>query len=196
MEKEELLSKKKSELKKLGESINIDEKKFDKKLLFLTEINKEEYEKEINQLVNLILDYNYFIKDANQVQNFLIKYRDSLIIAYYFKIIEKKIYKIRSYVAQKHIIFLNNEKLFKMLNKLYLKHVKKITDEIYDYILEKISKKDLLMIHKKECEQKIKLYKEICYLYPILNFFENIHDKYIFDLKEDLTLDFSECIFY
>ena len=91
MEKEELLSKKKSELKKLGESINIDEKKFDKKLLFLTEINKEEYEKEINQLVNLILDYNYFIKDANQVQNFLIKYRDSLIIAYYFKIIEKKI---------------------------------------------------------------------------------------------------------
>ena len=72
MEKEELLSKKKSELKKLGESINIDEKKFDKKLLFLTEINKEEYEKEINQLVNLILDYNYFIKDANQVQNFLI----------------------------------------------------------------------------------------------------------------------------
>ena len=145
MEKEELLSKKKSELKKLGESINIDEKKFDKKLLFLTEINKEEYEKEINQLVNLILDYDYFIKDANQVQNFLIKYHDSLIIAYYFKIIEKKEYKIRSYVAQKHIIFLNNEKLFKMLNKLYLKHVKKITDELYMIIFWKKYRKKIYL---------------------------------------------------
>ena len=51
------------------------------------------------------------------------------------------------------------------------------------------------MIHKKEYEQKIKLYKEICYLYPILNFFENIHDKYIFDLKEDLTLIFRNAFF-
>ena len=48
------------------------------------------------------------------------------------------------------------------------------------------------MINKKEYEQKIKLYKEICYLYPIFNFFENIHDKYIFDFN----FDFSECIFY
>ena len=192
MEKEELLLKKQNELKKLGESINIDEKKLDKKLLSLTKINKEEYELMLNQLIEKILDYDNFIKDAKSLQKYLIKYRDSLIVSHFFKIIEKRVYKPLLYIADKNIIFLNNEKLLKMVNNLTLKAINKMAKEITDYIFEKISKKEIFINHKEEYEQNIKLYKEICHLYPILNFFENHNDKNIYEISKDLDLCLSE----
>ena len=195
MEKEEQLLIKQKELKKINEAIVIDDKKMEKKLFSLIEINKEEYEKLINQIVEQILNYDSFIKDSKQIQNYIIKYKESMIIALFFKIIEKKVYKPLLYTAQKNIIFLNNENLFKRINNISVTIIKKVTDEIYSYIMEKISNEEIFKAHKEEYEQNINIYREICYLYPILNFFENKHDKDIYEISEDLNLDLPENIF-
>ena len=195
MEKEEQLLIKQKELKKINEAIVIDDKKMEKKIFSLMEISKEEYEKLINKAVEQILNYDYFIKDSKQIQNYIIKYKESLIIAIFFKIIEKKSYKPLLYIAQKNIIFLNNENLFKKINNISVTSIKKITDEIYSKIMEKISNEEIFKTHKEEYDRGIKLYREICYLYPILSFFENMHDKAIYEISEDLNLDLPENIF-
>ena len=195
MEKEKILMKKQEELNKISESITIDSKLLEKKLVSLLEINKEEYEKIIDQLVEQILDYDYFIKDVKKVQECLIRYRDSLIIARCFKIYVKKFTKALNYILDKSVIFLNNDKLFKMLNCLFLKLERKIIDEIYENIFQKISDKEIFKIHKEEYEEKLNFYKEVCYLLPVIRFFENSYNKEIFELEEDLNLEHSENIF-
>ena len=195
MEKEKILLKKQEEINKINESIIIDEKILEKKLISLLEINKEEYEKIIDQLVEQILDYDFFIKDAKNIQTCLIKYRDSLIIARCYKIYIKKFTKAMDYILDKSVIFLNNDKLLKMLNCLFIKLDKKIINEIYERISQKIIDKEIFINHKEEYEEKLNFYKEVCYLLPIIKIFEISYDKEIFELEEDVHLEHSENIF-
>ena len=195
IEKENILFKKQEELKKLSESMTIDEKLFEKKIISLLEINREEYEKIIDKIVELILNYENFIKEVNQVQKFLIKYRDSSIIALCFKICVKKFDKVMEYVTDKYVIFLNNEKLIRMFNSISFKINNNIIDELYENIFQKLCDKEIFKNHKEEYEEKINFYKEVCYLFPIIKFFENRQDKEIYKLEEDLNLEHSENIF-
>ena len=100
-----------------------------------------------------------------------------------------------NYILDKSEIFLNNDKLFKMLNCLFIKLDKQIINEIYESIFLKIADKEIFKKHKEEYEEKLNFYKEVCYLLPIIKFFENSYDKVIFELDEDLELGHSENIF-
>lgn len=195
MEKEKILINKQNEFKKICKSIKIDETLLEKKLISLTGINQEEYEKLIEQIISEVLDYDNFMKDVKFIQDRLIKYRDSLIIGRCFKIYIKRIRNAVAYIINKDIIFLNNDELFKMVNSLYLKLIKKIIDEIFDSIFKKINDNEIYKNHKEEYEQNLNFYKEVCYLFPILKFFENSQEKEIYELNEDLKLNFSENIF-
>ena len=70
MEKEKILTKfnKQNEFKKLANNISIDEKLLEKKLLFLNAINNDEegyYNKIIDEIIPLILDYDNFMKETS-----------------------------------------------------------------------------------------------------------------------------------
>lgn len=195
MEKEKTLSDKQKEFKNLVNKMTIDEKKLEKKLLSLIDMNTEDYEKIINDISLKILDYDNFTKEVTRIQDRLIKYRDSLIMGLCFKIYVKKINNVILYIAKKNIIFLNNEKLFKITYKLYQKIIKIIIDEIYDSILKKISDNEIYKNHKEEYEQKLNFYKEVCYLFPILKYFEKSQEKELYEIKEDYNLKFSENLY-
>lgn len=192
VEKEKILLNKENELKKLSESINFDEKLLEKKLLCLIEKNNEKFEAIYEQIIKNILDYENFIKEAKGIQERLIKYRNCLILALCFRIYLSKVFSPIEYIIDKKIIFLNNEKLFRILNKLYLKVIRIIIDEIYDNIFGKLADKEIFKNHKEEYEQKINYYREVSYLFPILKFFESSQEKDIYEIKNDLDLDFSE----
>ena len=195
IEKEKILLEKQNEFKNKCDNIKIDEKLLEKKLLTLIEINNEEYEKLIEKIISKILDYDNYMKEVAEIEERLIKYRDSLIIGYCFKIYGKKLVKVILYLVSKNIIFLNNDNLFKMVNNIYLRIIKKIIDEMYDHILQKISNNDIFKNHQTEYEQNLNFYREICYLFPILKYFESEQEKEIFEFKEDINLEFSEYTF-
>ena len=195
MEKEKILINKQNEFKKICNNIKIDETLLEKKLISLIEINQEEYEKIIGQIVTEVLDYDNFMKEAKSIQERLIKYRDSLIIGRCCKIYIKRIRNPVTYIISKNIIFLNNDELFKMVNNLNLKLIKKIIDEMFTSIFKKIIDNEIFKNHKEEYEQKLNFYREVCYLFPILKFFENSQENDIYEISEDLQLNFSEYIF-
>ena len=195
MEKEKILMKKQEEIKKISENMTIDEILFEKKLISLLEINKDKYEIILNLIVRQILDYDYFINDVKKVQELLIKYRDSIILARFFKICIGKLHKVFKYIVNLSVIFLNNIRLFKMLNSILFKISKKTVDGIYEDIFKKISDNEIFKNKKEEYEKKINFYKEICYLFPLLKYFEKTQDKEIYELEEDLHLEYSENIF-
>lgn len=195
IEKEKILLDKQNEFNQIINSIVINENLLEKKLLTLIDMNEEEYEKIINKMIFQILDYNNFIAEVKRIEDRLIKYRDSLIIALSFKIYSKRIIKVIKYIISKNIIFLNNEKLFQMLNNVYLRLIKVIINDIYDFILKKISNEENFKSHKEEYKQKINFYRELCYLFPILKYFENDQEKEIYYLENDNNLNFSEYTF-
>ena len=195
MEKEKILINKQNEFKKLANEISIDEKLLEKKLLSLNAINNDEesyYNKIIDEIIPLILDYDNFMKEAMQIEDRLIKYKDSNIISLWFKIYIKRIRNVMIYIISKNIIFLNNEKLFNMANNIYLKIIKIIINEIYDSILVKISSNEIYKKNKEEYDTKLNFYREICYLFPILKFFENKKENKIYEIEENEDLYFSE----
>ena len=195
MKKEKLLINKENEFKTISDNIIIDEKLLEKKLISLIEIKEEEKKVIIEELALKILDYDYFIKDITSIQDRLNKYRDSIIVALCFKIYIKYMIKPIKYIISKRIIFLNNEKLFEMANNIYLKIIKIIIDKIFNDTREKIYDDEIFKSHKEDYEKKLDYYKEICYLFPLLKFFENSQEKNIYELNEDLSLDFSEIIY-
>lgn len=195
MEKEKILINKQNEFKDLCDSLVIDEKLLEKKLISLIGKNDDDYEKTINKISTEILNYDNFKKEVIKIQDRLIKYRDSLIIGNCFKLYVKKIYEPILYLNKKNIIFLNNEKLFKMANNIYQKIIKIIINEIYDSILKKISNNEIYKANKEDYDQKLNFYKQICYLFPILKFFENNQDNEIFEIENDINLTFSENIY-
>ena len=195
MEKEKILINKQNEFKKLANNISIDEKLLEKKLLSLIAINSDEegyYNKIIDEIIPLILDYDNFMKETAQIEDRLIKYRDSNIISLCFKIYFKRIKNVLIYIINKNIIFLNNEKLFNMASNIYFKIIKIIINEIYDSILKKISTNEIYKKNKEEYDTKLNFYREICYLFPILKFFENKKENKIYEIEENEDLYFSE----
>ena len=194
-EKEKILMNKQKMFKKMCDEIKIDEKLLENKLTKLSEVHLEDYDKIINQLVSQVLDYNNFKKDVEKIKELIINYRDSLILVDCFKIYLKHIIPSLNYAKSKYIIFLNNEKLFQMLCKILQKINKKITNEIFDSISQKISDNEIYKNHKEEYEEYFLFYKEICYLFPLLKFFDNSQEKEIYELDDDLHLYFSENIY-
>jgi len=192
MEKEKILINKQNEFKKICDSIEIDEKLLEKKLTSLAEMDTEEYNKIIDEIIPKILDYDNFIKEAKKVEDRLIKYRESSIFALCFKIYLKKISKIIVYLANKSIIFLNNEKLFKFCCNFFQKIIKKISDDIYESIILKISNNEIYKSHKEIYNQKFNYYKEVCYLFPILKYFDNEQEKEIYEINKDINLKLNE----
>lgn len=192
MEKENILLNKQNEFKKICENIKIDQKLLEKKLTNLSQINKDEIEPTINQLVSQVLDFENFKKDAEKTQELMINYRESLILGNCFKIYIRRINKPTLYIISKKIIFLNNDKLFQSLNKINVKLIKQIIDDIFDSIIKKISNNDIFKNHKEEYEKHFNFYKEVCYLFPILIYFDSSQEKNIYELDKDLNLNFSE----
>lgn len=195
MEKEKILINKQNEFKKLANNISINEKLLEKKLLTFNVINNGEegfYNKIIDEIIPLILDYDNFMKDVIRIEDRLIKYRDSTIISLCFKFFIKRITKLMEYLLSKIIIFLNNEKLFNIASNIYCKIIKIIIDEIYDSIVRKISNNEIYKNNKEEYDNKLNFYREICYLFPILKFFENEKENKIYEFEENQELYFSE----
>ena len=195
MEKEKILINKQNEFKKLANNISIDEKLFEKKLLSLNVKNDDEegyYNKIIDEIIPLILDHDNFMKEVAKIEDRLIKYRDSNIISLCFKIYLKRIKNVLTYITSKNIIFLNNEKLFNMASNIYLKMIKIIINEVYDSILIKISTNEIYKKNKEEYDSKLNFYREICYLFPILKFFENKKENKIYEIEKNEDLYFSE----
>ena len=195
MEKEKILINKQNEFKKLANNISIDEKLFEKKLLSLNVKNDDEegyYNKIIDEIIPLILDHDNFMKEVARIEDRLIKYRDSNIISLCFKIYLKRIKNVLTYITSKNIIFLNNEKLFNMASNIYLKMIKIIINEVYDSILIKISTNEIYKKNKEEYDTKLNFYREICYLFPILKFFENKKENKIYEIEKNEDLYFSE----
>lgn len=195
MEKEKILINKQNEFKKLANNISIDEKLFEKKLLSLNVKNDDEegyYNKIIDEIIPLILDHDNFMKEVAKIEDRLIKYRDSNIISLCFKIYLKRIKNVLTYITSKNIIFLNNEKLFNMASNIYLKMIKIIINEVYDSILIKISTNEIYKKNKEEYDTKLNFYREICYLFPILKFFENKKENKIYEIEKNEDLYFSE----
>ena len=79
-----------------------------------------------------------------------------------------------------------------MVNNIYIRLIKKIIDEIYDYVLEKICNNDIFKNHQEEYEKQLNFYREVCYLFPILKYFESAQEKDIFDFNEDINVEISE----
>ena len=195
-EKEKILLNLQNNFKKMCEDMKIDEKLLEKKLMSLIEINEKENDLIINKLILQVLDYDNFKKDVEKVKELLINYSNSLFLANCFKISVKRFSPVLAFVASKYIIFLNKEQLFQMLTKIIFKKVfKEIIDQIFSCISEKIIDKEIFKSHKEEYEEFFLFYKEVCYLFPLFNVFDNLKEKEIYELDNDIHLNFSEKLY-
>ena len=194
-EKEKILNLKKEQFQKLINDLEIDEKLLEKKLFSLLGKYTEKYDIIVNQIVELFLDYDDFSKEAALLQEKIIKYRSSKILQLCFKIFWQKFHGCIVYILKKYIIFIYNERLFKMTSKLVQKFIRIIIDDLYDIILKKISENKIFLDHKESYQKKLKMYKEICYCFYILQSFDKDSEKIIFNIEEDMDLKISENTF-
>jgi len=112
-----------------------------------------------------------------------------------FKIFWQRFHGCIVYILKKYIIFIYNEKLFKMTSKLIQKFIIIVIDDLYDIILKKISENKIFLDHKESYQKKLKMYKEICYCFYILQSFDKNSEKIIFNIEEDIDLKISENTF-
>ena len=194
-EKEKILNSKKEQFQKLINDLEIDEKLLEKKLFSLLGKYTEKYDIIINQIVELFLDYDNFNKEAALLQEKIIKYRSSKILQLCFKIFGQRFHGCIVYILKKYIIFIYNERLFKMTSKLVRKFIRIIIDDLYDIIFKKISENKIFLDHKESYQKKLKMYKEICYCFYILQSFDKDSEKIIFNIEEDMDLKISENTF-
>ena len=194
-EKEKILNLKKEQFQKLINDLEIDEKLLEKKLFSLLGKYTEKYDIIVNQIVELFLDYDNFSKEAALLQEKIIKYRSSKILQLCFKIFWQRFHGCIVYILKKYIIFIYNEKLFKMTSKLIQKFIRIVIDDLYDIILKKISENKIFLDHKESYQKKLKMYKEICYCFYILQSFDKNSEKIIFNIEEDIDLKISENTF-
>ena len=194
-EKEKILNSKKEQFHKLINDLEIDEKLLEKKLFSLLGKYTEKYDIIVNQIVELFLDYDDFSKEAALLQEKIIKYRSSKILQLCFKIFWQRFHGCIVYILKKYIIFIYNEKLFKMTSKLIQKFIRIVIDDLYDIILKKISENKIFLDHKESYQKKLKMYKEICYCFYILQSFDKDSEKIIFNIEEDMDLKISENTF-
>ena len=194
-EKEKILNSKKVQFQKMINDLEIDVKLLEKKLSSLIEGHTEKYDSIINEIIELILDYDNFSKEAALLQEKIIKYRSSKILQLCFKIFWQKFHGCIVYILKKYIIFIYNERLFKMTSKLVQKFIRIIIDDLYDIILKKISENKIFLEHKESYQKKLKMYKEICYCFYILQSFDKDSEKIIFNIEEDMDLKISENTF-
>ena len=194
-EKEKILNLKKEQFQKLINDLEIDEKLLEKKLFSLLGKYTEKYDIIVNQIVELFLDYDNFSKEAALLQEKIIKYRSSKILQLCFKIFWQRFHGCIVYILKKYIIFIYNEKLFKMTSKLIKKFIRIVIDDLYDIILKKISENKIFLEHKESYQKKLKMYKEICYCFYILQSFDKDSEKIIFNIEEDIDLKISENTF-
>ena len=191
-EKEKILNTKEKEFQKMQNDLTIDENLLEKKLVSLIGENKKEYDDIINKIIEYVLDYENFSKEYSLLQEKMIKYRSSSILQLCFKIYWQRFHNCIIYVLKKYIIFLYNEKIFKMTSKIIPKLIKIIVDDIFDIILTKLSQKQIFLKHKGDYQKKLKLYRDFCYLFFILQDFDKNSENIIFNLDEDINLEFSE----
>jgi len=175
--------------------LEIDEKLLEKKLFSLLGKYTEKYDIIVNQIVELFLDYDNFNKEAALLQEKIIKYRSSKILQLCFKIFWQRFHGCIVYILKKYIIFIYNERLFKMTSKLVRKFIRIIIDDLYDIIFKKISENKIFLDHKESYQKKLKMYKEICYCFYILQSFDKDSEKIIFNIEEDMDLKISENTF-
>ena len=194
-EKEKILNLKKEQFQKLINDLEIDEKLLEKKLFSLLGKYTEKYDIIVNQIVELFLDYDNFNKEAALLQEKIIKYRSSKILQLCFKIFWQRFHGCIVYILKKYIIFIYNERLFKMTSKLVRKFIRIIIDDLYDIIFKKISENKIFLDHKESYQKKLKMYKEICYCFYILQSFDKDSEKIIFNIEEDMDLKISENTF-
>ena len=194
-EKEKILNLKKEQFQKLINDLEIDEKLLEKKLFSLLGKYTEKYDIIVNQIVELFLDYDDFTKEAALLQEKIIKYRSSKILQLCFKIFWQRFHGCILYILKKYIIFIYNERLFKMTSKLVRKFIRIIIDDLYDIIFKKISENKIFLDHKESYQKKLKMYKEICYCFYILQSFDKDSEKIIFNIEEDMDLKISENTF-
>lgn len=194
-EKEKILNSKKEQFQKLINDLEIDEKLLEKKLFSLLGKYTEKYDIIVNQIVELFLDYDNFNKEAALLQEKIIKYRSSKILQLCFKIFWQRFHGCIVYILKKYIIFIYNERLFKMTSKLVRKFIRIIIDDLYDIIFKKISENKIFLDHKESYQKKLKMYKEICYCFYILQSFDKDSEKIIFNIEEDMDLKISENTF-
>ena len=194
-EKEKILNSKKEQFQKLINDLEIDEKLLEKKLFSLLGKYTEKYDIIVNQIVELFLDYDNFSKEAALLQEKIIKYRSSKILQLCFKIFWQRFHGCIVYILKKYIIFIYNERLFKMTSKLVRKFIRIIIDDLYDIIFKKISENKIFLDHKESYQKKLKMYKEICYCFYILQSFDKDSEKIIFNIEEDMDLKISENTF-
>ena len=194
-EKEKILNSKKEQFQKLINDLEIDEKLLEKKLFSLLGKYTEKYDIIVNQIVELFLDYDDFSKEAALLQEKIIKYRSSKILQLCFKIFWQRFHGCIVYILKKYIIFIYNERLFKMTSKLVRKFIRIIIDDLYDIIFKKISENKIFLDHKESYQKKLKMYKEICYCFYILQSFDKDSEKIIFNIEEDMDLKISENTF-
>ena len=195
-EKEKILNSKKEEFEKLQKDLVIDEKLLEKKLLSSIGVHKPEFDEIVNQVSELMLDYDNFNKEAALLQERIIKYRSSLILQTCFKYYWKRLkycfdYIIRSYT----LIFLYNEKIFKATCRMLPTLTRSIIDDLYGKILNIITKSKIYLKHIGDYQKNIKLYREFCYFFFILQSFDKNSEKIIFNVDKDLNLDFSENLY-
>ena len=178
-EKEKILNLKKEQFQKLINDLEIDEKLLEKKLFSLLGKYTEKYDIIVNQIVELFLDYDNFSKEAALLQEKIIKYRSSKILQLCFKIFWQRFHGCIVYILKKYIIFIYNERLFKMTTKLIQKFIRIVIDDLYDIILKKLSENKKFLEHKESYQKKLKMYKEICYCFYILQSFDKNSEKII-----------------
>ena len=194
-EKEKILNLKKEQFQKLINDLEIDEKLLEKKLFSLLGKYTEKYDIIVNQIVELFLDYDDFSKEAALLQEKIIKYRSSRILQLCFKIFWQRFHNCIIYILNKYIIFLYNEIIFKMTSKLIQKFIRIVIDDIYEIIFKKILENKIFLEHKESYQKKLKMYKEICYCFYILQSFDKNSEKIIFNIEEDMDLKISENTF-
>ena len=158
-------------------------------------VSRELYDEIINQIIDLMLDYDSFNKEASILQEKIIKYRSSNILQLCFKIYWQRLHTCMQYMVKKYILFLYNEKLFKTTSKILPTLIKILIDDIYDRILNGISKNNIFLKHKGNYQKKIQFYREFCYMFFIFQSFDKDSEKEIFNIKEDIDLDDSENLF-
>lgn len=195
MDKELKLIKMQEEFTKNCNNFDINKELLSKKLFTFIEYDINSYEDVYNKIVAKFLDYQAFINELNEIENKLIKYRESELFCYYFIIYYNCIEKLVQYLLSKEILLLNCKKIFENVVDISIDIISKLLIQINDCVKEKIKDNPIYIINKETYEKKMNFIKEIFLLFPLSKYFDDNEQYEIFKINKNKTIDLSEVEF-
>lgn len=192
-EKELHLLKLKKEIKTMKEQYTLPPR-IELKMLSLIQSHNQYYTILTQKIYERLLNYEEVLKEINEVQSNVMKFKQSKIMTLYYKLAFEKFILTFRFGYKYGDFFISNENSKKKLVEIYLKSMRSIIQSANTGFKEKLKLEcSKYKDHFEDYENMFKVIEKLMVLIPIIKYIEGISPNVVFGvLDEPIKVDFIE----